>query len=255
MTTLTTARIVTTDTSRPSMPTLIGVQLRSLFTTRGLVATFGAAALLAGATGGGQTLREGTSTFGDVTAMALFTAPYFLLAFGAVLVVSEYTHRTAVGTFALVPHRGRVLAAKAGAVVVLSLVAAALGLVAAAMIGAVAPLLGLAPIEWSVDVAQFGLTTLGLLSAGLIGWSMGMATGSVAITLAAYLIWPMVSALIGSFSEQATAVLDWIRPDALMGLSSGVTAISLGQTAVSLTCWIVVPTVIGLVRLTKGEVR
>lgn len=244
-----------TAATAPSLLTLTRVEFRKLLDTRGLVGTLAVAALLAGATGGGETLRRTATTFGDVAGMALLFGPYFLMALGALLVTSEQRHRTSSTAFALVPRRGRVLAAKAVAIVVLALVAAGLGLLAGTLISAVVPALGIASVSWSFDAGTFAVLVLGLVAAALIGWAMGMATGSLAIALAAYLIWPMVSSLIGSVSPEAAHVLAWLRPEALYTLRDGLTSTTLGQTATSLALWIVLPAVIGWMRLTKGEVR
>lgn len=244
------------DPPKPtSLTTLVGVELRKLLDTRAVLATVVVAALLAGATGGGQTLRGDSTTFGDITQMALLFAPYFLVALGATLVAGEYNHRTALTTFALVPRRGRILAAKAGAIVTLSLVVAVLGLVAGVLISAVAGWAGLTSVSWSIDVPRFVVLVAGIVIAALIGWAIGMATGSTVIALAAYLVWPMVSTMIGSFSDEAARVLAWLRPDAVFSLAEGITATTAGQTATSLALWILLPAALGWARLTKGEVR
>lgn len=240
---------------RPSVLTLTSVQLRSLASTRSTVTLVAVAALVAGATGGGQTLTPGPHTFGDVAGMALLMTPYFLVALGALLLTSEYTHRTVLTTYALVPRRGWVLAAKEVAVTTVAVVAAVLGLVAAGLIGVVVPLLGIEPLTWSLAGTRFAVLAAGLVMAALIGLAWGMTTGSVAIALAVYLVWPMVATLIGGYSTDAAGVLAWVRPDALYGLMHEVTGTTVAQTVVSILLWIVVPALIGYVRLTKAEVR
>lgn len=255
MSTLTSPVAAAAAASAPSLLTLIRVESRKLVDTRRMIAALAAAALFAGATGGGQTLRPGTSTLGDVATMALLFTPYFLVAFVAGLVTSEYGHRTSLSTFALTPRRGRVFAAKGATMILLALVASTLGLIAGVLISAVVPMLGIAPVAWSLDAGGFAVVVGLQLTAALIGWALGMATGSLAITLAAYLIFPMVSSLVSGLSPDAARVLDWLRPDTISTLADGITATSVGQTATSVMLWIVVPAVIGWARLAKGEVR
>lgn len=241
--------------SAPSLTTLVGVELRTFLDTRSTIATLALAALTGVVVGGAQTLRPGTSTLGEVVGMVLLFAPYVLVGLGAALVTGEYRHRTTLGTFARVPRRGRVLAAKAGAAVVLALCTALLASVAGALIGAAVPMAGIPAIDWALDGSQVLLTSAGLISAALIGWALGMATGSLAITLAAFLIWPLVTTLVSGFSPAAGRLMDWTSPDALYALADGVTATTVGQSLTSLTLWIVLPAVVGWIRLTKGEVR
>lgn len=249
------ATVAVTAAPTPSLPRLMSVELRKLLDTRPLIVTLVIAALLAGATAVGQTLRPGTHTLGDVVGAALLFAPYFLVGLAATLVTSEYAHRTALATYALTPRRGRFLAAKALAATSLAVVTAVLALLGAAVVTAIVPLSGIAPVSWSLDATRVGVLVAGLVVAALIGWAVAMATGSLAVTLAVYLVWPMVSTLLGTFSPDATRILDWLRPDAVFGLSAGITPLAAGQTAASLLLWVVLPAVLGLARLTKGEVR
>ncbi|GMA41893.1 hypothetical protein [Mobilicoccus caccae] len=252
---MTTTALHPTPPAAASIGRLTGVELRKLIDTRPLIVALVAACLAAGATGGGSILSSGPAGFGDVTRMALLFVPYFLVGIGAALVTSENTHRTALTTFAIVPRRGRVLLAKAAAMGVLGVVAAVLALAAGTLICSVAPLLGLGPVSWEIDWSAFAVLTAGLVVSALVGWALGMATGSTAITLAVFLVFPMVATAVGSFAPAAAQVLGWLRPDTVYDLAGRIDAAVIGRTATGLLLWLVTPAVIGWMRLTRGEVR
>lgn len=249
--------------ARPSLGRLVGVELRKLVDTRAGIATLAVATLLAGATAAGQTLRGLPTSVLDVALMALLFAPYFLVGIAAALVTGEYTHGSALGTYALVPRRSRVLRAKAVAVVVLAVCVGVAAAAGGALVSAVAPALGAGPVSWDVAApdgaggaglrAVVGLA--GLVVAPLIGWALAMATRSLAVTLALFLVWPMVATLVGGLSPAAARVLEWTRPDTIYALSDGVTSVAAGRTVTGLLLWLVLPAVVGLVRLTREEIR
>lgn len=249
------ADLHTTPTPAASLPRLTGVELRKLIDSAPMIVAIVSACLIAGATGGAGVLADDAPTVGDVSRMALLFVPYFLVGLGASLVTSEATHRTALTTFAMVPRRGRVLAAKGAAMGVLGAVAAALGLLAGTLICAVAPLLGLGAVSWEIDWSGVAVLAAGMVVSALIGWALGMATGSTAITLAAYLVFPMVATALGAFAPAVAQVVEWFRPDTLYELAGGMDTAVLARTATGLLVWLVAPAVIGWVRLTRGEVR
>src|SRR6188768_1448311 len=85
--------------------------------------------------------------FRDMFALAIFPASLLLPIIGILLVTSEWTQRTALITFTLVPKRMRVMSAKLAAGVVLGLIAVTVAFVVA-VIGVVA-ISG----EWTLPLA------------------------------------------------------------------------------------------------------
>jgi ABC-2 type transport system permease protein len=106
----------------PSLPAMVGIEMRKSLSTRSGRALAAASMLLApvgvGVVAASSTGAAGAAT-GPITVMGLLTA-YVLLSIGVLSTAGEWGHRTVQTTFLLVPHRGTVLAAKAVAVTLMS---------------------------------------------------------------------------------------------------------------------------------------
>ena len=113
-----------------------------------------------------QTLRE-------MLSIAVAPASVLLPIVGILLVTSEWSQRTGMVTFALVPRRGRVVAAKLLASVVLSLVALALCIVVAVIGTAIAS----PAIEnaWALPVGLLGQHVVSLGTGMISGVALGAA--------------------------------------------------------------------------------
>jgi ABC-2 type transport system permease protein len=116
--------------TRPSLPTLVGLEVRKSLSTRSGRSVAFAAVLLAPAAMAAAALSGDAigSAAGPIGAVGLLTA-MVLLALGVLSTAGEWSHRTVQTTFLLVPQRGRVTAAKAVAAAALGAALAALAVV------------------------------------------------------------------------------------------------------------------------------
>ncbi len=242
---------------------LVGVELRKSFDTRSgrwLLASLGLAAVL---------------TTGAIIAWApaeQLTYSQFTLAIGvpmtvilpiiAVLsVTSEWTQRSGLATFTLVPHRGRVLLAKAIAAVLVTVPATG----AAFAVGALGNLTGAAladvPAVWdqaAVDVAYFALGQTLLL---LVGFVLGALVRNSSGAIVAYMIYSFVAPGLLAFLAFNQAwfadARPWLDPkynqDAL--LRADLTGDQWSQLAVTSVVWLVVPMVVAVVTVLRSEVK
>ena len=117
--------------TRPSFARLTGVELRKMVDTR---AGFWLQVAIAALTLTVVTLfcifaETRDQTLQEMIAVALTPALILLPIVGILLVSSEWSQRTALITFTLVPHRSRVLTTKLAAGVVLGLIVLAICLV------------------------------------------------------------------------------------------------------------------------------
>lgn len=242
--------------ARPSLARLTKVELRKMTDTRAgfwlLLTTAGLVVAIVATIGFAGDPPDHTldSMFGA----ALAPPSVLLPVIGILLVTSEWTQRTSLITFALVPRRERVLAAKLLAGTVLGVVAFLLCLVVAAA----------GTLLFSPDVDDAWSLPLGLLAQSLLAIVTAMATGigfgamllvsAPAIVL--YFAAPMVFGILGalSFFSDAAAWVDASRALAPLTeeLMSG-TQWARAMTALAL--WMVVPLAIGLWRFMRGEVR
>lgn len=242
---------------------IVSVELRKSFDTRAgfwLLSSIGAAALL---------------TTGAIIAWAPraeLTYSQFILAIGmpmtvilpiiaALSVTSEWTQRTGLATFTLVPHRGRVLLGKAAGSVLVALVATLVAFVVAALGTVVASrLAGIEPV-WDVNAASlvaFGSAIELLL---LTGFTLGTLIRASAGAIVAYMIYafllPGVLTLLAMYQAWFRDLRPWVdaklTQEALM--NGGLSGDQWAHLAVTTMVWLVIPLVIGVVRVLRAEVK
>lgn len=180
-----------------------------------------------------------------------FPIAMILPVLGILSVTSEWSQRTALTTFTLVPHRGRVIGAKVIAVV---------GLVVAAMlVSAVVAVIGnaFAGGEWTFSAS----TVVELLAFQVGGMLMGFAFGLVVLASAPAIVlyyvlpsvWSIATSLIGAI-EDPSRWLDTTR--AWEPLTTGdMSGVAWARVGTSALLWVAVPLVVGLWRLRRSEVK
>lgn len=242
---------------------IVSVELRKSFDTRAgfwLMCSIGAAALL---------------TTGAIIAWAPraeLTYSQFILAIGmpmtvilpiiaALSVTSEWTQRTGLATFTLVPHRGRVLLGKAAGSVLVALLATLSAFAVAALGTVVASrLAGIEPV-WDVDVASlvaFGSAIELLL---LTGFTLGTLIRASAGAIVAYMIYafllPGVLTLLAMYQAWFRDLRPWVdaklTQEALM--NGGLSGDQWAHLSVTSMVWLVIPLVVGVVRVLRAEVK
>jgi ABC-type transport system involved in multi-copper enzyme maturation permease subunit len=242
---------------------LVGVEVRKSFDTRSgrwLLASLGLAAVLTtGAIIAWAPAEQLTS--GEFT-LAIGVPMTVILPIIAVLsVTSEWSQRSGLATFTLVPHRGRVLLAKAMAAVLVTIPATG----AAFGVGALGNLTGAAvadvPVVWdqtAVDVAYFALGQTLLL---LVGFVLGALIRNSSGAIVAYMIYGFVApGLLAFLAFNQSWFADarpWLDPkynqDAL--LSGNVTGDQWSHLAVTTVVWLVVPMVVAVVDVLRSEMK
>ena len=184
-----------TDT-RPPLTRLVNVELRKNFDTRSgrwlLVSLGGAAVLTTGAIIAWAPAEQ--LTYSQFT-LAIGVPMTVILPIIAVLsVTSEWSQRSGLATFTLVPHRGRVLLAKASAAVLVTVPATA----AAFGVGALGNLAGTAladvPVVWDQSAADVGYFALGqTLLLLLVGFVLGALIRNSSGAIVAYMLYGFVA--------------------------------------------------------------
>jgi ABC-2 type transport system permease protein len=241
--------------TRPSLARLTKVELRKMVDTRsGFWLQLGVAALtvlavvitvLAG--------NEGDKNFVQILSNALQPAGILLPIVGILLVSSEWSQRTALISFALVPERARLIVAKVLAGVLLGLVATAIALALGALGTALAS--GHAPNHWTLPLGILLQDIVYVVTAMIIGIGFGVALQSSAPAIVLYFALPVAFAAIGSI-HALNGVVDWVNTaEALEPLTTEVmTGHQWAQGLVALALWIGIPFTIGLWRLTRRDV-
>jgi ABC-type transport system involved in multi-copper enzyme maturation permease subunit len=191
-------------------------------------------------------------TFEGVLSAAIQPASILGPVVGVLLVSSEWSQRTAQITFGLVPQRGRVVAAKLLAGLVWCVLAFVLSVAASAASVAATSVDG----AWDVSTALVFQDLAYIVISVVGGIAFGAALLASAPAIVLYFVLPIGWAILGSLSflEGAAKWLDSSRTTDTMGsevLSSGDWA----RVGTTVALWVLVPLLIGLVRILKGEVR
>ena len=242
---------------------LIAVELRKMFDTRSgfwLMASIVIASVLA--TGALIVFAPDESlTFENFAAAIGAPMTVILPMIGILAVTSEWSQRSGLTTFTLIPHRGRVMGAKFVAALVVGIVA----MVVALVVGTLGTLLasvitGLDPV-WDATVSEFALIVLGSVLGMLFGFMLGVVIRNSAGAIVAYFVYTLVlPPLLGllAMSQQWFADLQpWVdysftQTALFMGTMTGE---QWQQLAVSGTLWFLVPLAVGLVVVRRSEVK
>jgi ABC-2 type transport system permease protein len=242
--------------ARPSLARLIRVELRKMTDTRsgfwlqlavlGLTALTVVIVALAG--------HESDHSLREMLSAAIQPASILLPVAGILLVTQEWSQRTGLITFALVPDRRRVIAAKLGAGVVLALAAALVAIVFSA-IGTAATSPDI-PNAWSLPVGLLGQDLLNVVTSMITGVAFGAALLASAPAIVLYFGLPAVWSALGTISFMQ-GIANWL--DASQTLSPLTEEVLTGkqwaQALATLVLWMLVPLAIGVWRVARSEVR
>jgi ABC-2 type transport system permease protein len=239
----------------PSLVRLTRVELRKALDTRaGLWLHLATAALIAVvAVVRALTIPAGEVSWSDELAAAVQPAVLLLPIAGILLMSSEWTQRTALITFTLVPQRSRVIAAK-----VLAAVAVAAGafVLCLAVSGLVTAIVSSADDAFSLPVGLVAQVALYVATSMVTGVAFGAALLTSAPAIVLYYVLPLTWAAAGTlaFLEPTARWLDGTRTvDPLTDrlFDGGDWA----HAAATLAVWMLVPLAIGTWRIVRGEVR
>jgi ABC-2 type transport system permease protein len=242
---------------------LVGVELRKMFDTRAgfwLVAGIGIAALLATAAVIIFAPREELTY--ETFATAIGAPMSILLPVVAILALTgEWSQRSGLTTFTLVPHRGRVIFAKAVAILGVAIVS----MVAAAAIGAVGNIVGTAiagvDTSWNVSLTEFGYIVLANVIGMAIGFMLAVLIRNSAGAIVGYFVY---TALLPTISSALASTQDWWRDNgpwldinyASSALYNGsMTGEQWAQLGVTTLVWLWIPLAIGLRAVLRAEVK
>jgi hypothetical protein len=241
---------------RPGIGRLIAVELRKMVNTRsGFWVPIAVAAMTLLVAIIGSTNHGGASaTFIHIFNISSRPAAFLLPVMGVLLICGEWSQRTTLTTFTLVANKGRVIAAKFGASVLVSTVAL---IVCLLLTFVCASLFGHAPRGTGSLPIQVILQGWLELAAGM---AMGLAFGAAVLVSApaivAYLLLPVVwNGIIGGISA-LDGIARWLdsgntlNPLTLHSLSGSEWA----HVAATLAFWIGLPMLIGWFRIGRGDV-
>jgi hypothetical protein len=258
------AGTTSTPTHRPiPLGRIITTELRKMFDTRSgfwLMASIGILALLASTAVITFSSDEGMTYSAFATAIG-FPMTVVLPIIAILSVTGEWSQRSGLTTFTLVPHRGRVVAAKAIACVGVAVATIPL----AFAVGAVGNVVGttIAGIEpvWDLTVTNMATIVLANVLGLLVGFMLGVLIRSSAGAIVAYFVYsfllPTLSVLLAGSQAWFRDLQPWVDFKYAQGtlIDGTVTAQQWEHLGVTSVIWLLIPLAVGLAVVVRAEVK
>jgi ABC-2 type transport system permease protein len=178
-------------------------------------------------------------------------------------VTSEWTQRSGLTTFTLVPHRGRVILAKAVSAVGVGVVSMALALA----IGAIGNVVGTAiagtdPV-WDISVVDASHIIVGNVLGLLMGFTLGVLIRNSPGAIVAYFVYSLVlpglAELLAANQEWFADARGWIDVNYAQGqlfmFDGALTGEQWANIGVTAVVWLVLPLLVGLRLLLRSEIK
>lgn len=242
---------------------LARVELRKMFSTRsGFWLLVSIAVLTPVAAGSVVVLAPDSDvTYENFTRASGFPMSLILPVIAILAVTSEWSQRSGLTTFTLVPSRGRVIGAKAAATLLVGVGSVALAFAVGAFGNVVGSALAGVDTVWDLSVTMALQMVLFNLIGMTIGFTLGVVLRSSPAALVGYfvvsLVLPGVLLLLAQVQpwfEDLQPWVDWNESQValLEGAMDSVREWAmLGST---MMIWIVVPLAVGLISLRRSEV-
>jgi ABC-2 type transport system permease protein len=241
--------------ARPGLGRLVAVELRKMVNTRAgfwlqvaNVAITVVAVIVRSVVG-----DAADHTFASILNVGVKPAAFLLPVAGILLVTSEWSQRTGMITFALVPVRSRVLGAKliASLVLAVGMLVMAVGVVAAGVLVASPGVDG----TWS-DLAPLIAQSAVYLTAGMLtGVAFGAVLLASAPAIVALFALPIAWTAVASLSFFADAA-PWLDTRLALGPlpQEVLSTTQWAHAGTALALWMLLPLLIGIWRITRREV-
>jgi len=242
---------------------LLKVELRKMFNTRSGMWLMCSIAILAVLATGAVMLfgADADLTYDNFGAAIGFPMVIILPIIATLSVTSEWSQRSGLTTFTLVPHRGRVITAKLVVAVAVGVAAMALALT----IGALGNLLGasIAGIDpvWNLSVSQMLTITLATVLSMLIGFMLGVLIRNSPGAIVGYFIYNFVltplTMLLATSQAWFRDLQPWVDFNFTQGtlFEGDLTGEQWTQLGVTGLFWLVIPLAIGLFLVRRSEVK
>lgn len=249
--------------SRIPLTRIIGVELRKMFDTRSgywlmasivITSVLATAALIVFA-------PDDALTYDNFAAAVGAPMTVILPIIALLAVTSEWSQRSGLTSFTLVPQRGRVIGAKFLAAITVGVAAMFIALV----VGALGTLVGSAvtgmePV-WNVTAGQFALIVLGSVLGMMFGFMLGLVIRSSAGAIVAYFVYtlvlPPLLGLLAAYQLWFADLQPWVDYNfAQQPLFEGdVTSQQWQHLAVAGALWFLLPLALGLLTVRRAEIK
>ena len=243
---------------------LVKVELRKMFNTRSgfwMLISIGVLSVIA--TGAVIIFAPDSAVTYESFARAIGFPMSVILPMIAILAVtSEWSQRSGLTTFTLVPSRGRVIGAKAIATLLVGLGSMAVAFAVGALGNVAGSALGGVDTVWDISLSMAPQMVLGDLVGMAIGFTLGVVLRNSAAAIVGYFVVSLVMpgilvllAQVRSWFEDLQPWIDWNETQVVLfdgATNTGKEWAMLGSTTM---IWIVIPLVVGLLSLRRSEVK
>ncbi|WP_374728286.1 ABC transporter permease [Catenuloplanes atrovinosus] len=244
---------------RPSLLTLTGVELRKLADTRAglwLLIVIALGVVLTHVVMLATAEPRSTANFAALMGFAQIPVSILLPVLGILAMTGEWTQRTALTTFALVPARGRVVAAKLLAAVVIALITTAVTAGTSALANVVAIAVD-GDGSWTLEPeALLGFVALEIAYI-LMGSAFGALLLNSPLAIVLYFVVPTLWSTLGAMISQLRSAAAWLDMNTT-SMPIGNPDVTSGEWArfgVSALVWVAVPLFFGALRIMRREVN
>jgi hypothetical protein len=265
----TTADNTGTNPTRPVHATipaarLVKLELRKMFNTRSgfwMLVSIGVLSVIAA----GSVLvfaPDSDVTYENFVRASGFPMSVILPMIAILAVTGEWSQRSGLTTFTLVPSRGRVIGAKAIATLLVGLGAVSVAFAVGALANVAGSALAGVDTVWDISLSMAPQMVLYNLIGMAFGFALGVVLRNSAAAIVGYFVVSLVVpgilvllAQVRSWFEDLQPWIDWNETQVALLESvtdSGEEWAMLGSTTM---IWIVVPLVVGLLSLRRSEVK
>lgn len=247
-----------TDAAPPSLLQVVRVELRKSYDTRAgfwLLVVIALAALLVV---GLQLFFADPpqQTFAGYFTTSQIPVGILLPVLGILLVTSEWSQRTAMTTFALVPDRSRVLTAKVLAAAILAVLGVLAATIASTLAALLTPVFTDVAADWGLTGAQVGQVVLLQITTVLVGVAFGMLLLSSPLAIVLYFVLPVVFTILVNVVRALSWLRDWLdlSSTSMPMYEGALEGKGWAQFGTSVALWLLLPLVVGWWRIERSEI-
>ena len=176
---------------------------------------------------------------------------------------SEWSQRTGLTTFTLIPHRARIITAKAISSVLIAIAAMALTFAVGALGNVVGAAVTGTPAVWDVTLTQCAYYVLGMILSLLVGFMLGVlirsSTGAIVTYFVLTFLLPTVFGLLATSQQWFRDLQPWVdiqfAQSGLFVFDQALTGEQWANIAVTGVTWLVIPLAVGLGFVMRAEVK
>lgn len=245
------------------MSRVLGVELRKMFDTRSgfwLMASVVIASVLA--TGAVILFAPDKElTYNNFAASIGFPMAVILPMIAILSVTSEWSQRSGLTTFTLVPHRGRVIRAKLLGTLVVGVVSMLVAFTVGALGNVLGTLITGTPRVWDLSPTELAFIVLGNVLGMLVGFMLGVLIRNSSGAIVAYFVYslllPTVFSLLAASQGWFKDLQPWVDFNYAQGalFNGSMSGEQWANLGVASAIWLVAPLAVGLRLVLRSEIK